>query len=155
MKRRGDEVHFARYLSGADRSGWRDTPIARADPAAAMFHSSGSVAARALHAEAANPSARDIYRRLRLPDSDIRILLQATADDKASKERLHTDIETNDVEAEVHRLEALGAGRKTPLRQDHALRDVAENREVGDVTTLADSTVIDLVKRGASLSIDN
>lgn len=111
MKRRSDEVRFARYLSGADRSGWRDTPIAWADPVAARFHSSGSAAARALHAEAANPSARDIYQRLRLPDSDIRILLQATADDKASKERLHTDIETNDVEAEVHRLEALGAGR--------------------------------------------
>ena len=26
------------------------------------------------------------------------------------------------------------------------LRDVAENREVGDVTTLADSTVMDLIK---------
>ena len=28
------------------------------------------------------------------------------------------------------------------------LRDVAENREVGDVTTLADSTVMDLIKKG-------
>ena len=28
------------------------------------------------------------------------------------------------------------------------LRDVAENRELGDVTTLADSTVMDLIKRG-------
>jgi acetyl-CoA synthetase len=28
------------------------------------------------------------------------------------------------------------------------LRDVAENREVGDVTTLADSTVMDLIKTG-------
>ena len=28
------------------------------------------------------------------------------------------------------------------------LRDVAENREVGDVTTLADSTVMDLIKSG-------
>ena len=28
------------------------------------------------------------------------------------------------------------------------LRDVAENREVGDVTTLADSTVMDLIKEG-------
>ncbi|MEO3937768.1 acetate--CoA ligase [Dermatophilaceae bacterium Soc4.6] len=30
------------------------------------------------------------------------------------------------------------------------LRDVAENREVGDVTTLADSSVMDLIKSGAS-----
>ncbi len=28
------------------------------------------------------------------------------------------------------------------------LRDVAENREVGDVTTLADSTVMELIKSG-------
>ena len=32
------------------------------------------------------------------------------------------------------------------------LRDVAENREVGDVTTLADSTVMDLIKSGMSTS---
>ena len=30
------------------------------------------------------------------------------------------------------------------------LRDVAEHREVGDVTTLADSTVMDLIKEGLS-----
>ena len=30
------------------------------------------------------------------------------------------------------------------------LRDVAENRQVGDVTTLADSTVMDLIKKGMS-----
>jgi acetyl-CoA synthetase len=28
------------------------------------------------------------------------------------------------------------------------LRDVAENREVGDVTTLADSSVMDLISKG-------
>ena len=39
-----------------------------------------------------------------------------------------------------------------PLRQDHAppAADVAENREVGDVTTLADSTVMDLISQGVS-----
>ena len=52
-----------------------------------------------------------VYRRLRLPDSDIRVLLQRTADPKAGKERMHLDLETDDVEAEVHRLEALGATR--------------------------------------------
>jgi acetyl-CoA synthetase len=30
------------------------------------------------------------------------------------------------------------------------LRDVAEGREVGDVTTLADSSVMDLIKTGMS-----
>ncbi|MGP4018325.1 acetate--CoA ligase [Saccharopolyspora sp. 5N708] len=35
------------------------------------------------------------------------------------------------------------------------LRDVAENREVGDVTTLADSSVMDLISRGLSSSSDD
>jgi len=30
------------------------------------------------------------------------------------------------------------------------LKDIAENREVGDVTTLADSNVMDLIKTGLS-----
>lgn len=55
--------------------------------------------------------SRPIYRRLRLPDSEIRILLQKTSDQKAGKERMHLDLETDDVEAEVRRLEALGATR--------------------------------------------
>ncbi|MGY1947257.1 VOC family protein [Nocardia asiatica] len=68
---------------------------------------------RALDAteEPLNPSSRRVYRRLRLPDSEVRILLQATPDEKVSKERTHIDIETDDVEAEVRRLEALGAAR--------------------------------------------
>src|SRR5918994_5592956 len=55
--------------------------------------------------------SRHIYRRLRLPDSDIRVLLQRTHDKKVAKERMHIDLETDDVEAEVKRLEALGATR--------------------------------------------
>lgn len=68
---------------------------------------------RALDAteEPLNPASRGVYRRLRLPDSEVRILLQATPDNKVSKERVHIDIETDDVEAEVRRLEALGAAR--------------------------------------------
>jgi Glyoxalase-like domain len=45
--------------------------------------------------------SRPIYRRLRLPDSEIRILLQKTGDEKTSKERMHLDLESDDVEAEV------------------------------------------------------
>jgi predicted enzyme related to lactoylglutathione lyase len=57
------------------------------------------------------PQSRHVYRRLRLPDSDVRILLQRTDDPKTHKERMHLDLETDDVEAEVQRLEALGASR--------------------------------------------
>ena len=56
-------------------------------------------------------NSRHVYRRLRLPDSNILILLQRTDDEKASKERMHLDLETDDVAAEVKRLEALGATR--------------------------------------------
>lgn len=57
------------------------------------------------------------YRQLRLPDSEIRILLQLTADPKITKERMHLDIETDNVEMEVRRLEELGAKRwKSPTR---------------------------------------
>lgn len=60
--------------------------------------------------EPIGPASRHVYRQLRLPDSDIRILLQHT-DPKAGKERRHLDLETDDVDAEVHRLEQLGATR--------------------------------------------
>ncbi|MEU6269224.1 AMP-binding enzyme, partial [Saccharopolyspora shandongensis] len=35
------------------------------------------------------------------------------------------------------------------------LRDVAENREVGDVTTLADSSVMSLISKGLNNSSDD
>jgi predicted enzyme related to lactoylglutathione lyase len=52
-----------------------------------------------------------IYRKLRIPDCETRILLQKTSDAKTSKERMHLDLEADDVEAEVRRLESLGATR--------------------------------------------
>ena len=55
--------------------------------------------------------SRPIYRLLRLPDAELRVLLQRTDDEKVAKERMHLDLETDDVEAEVQRLEALGATR--------------------------------------------
>lgn len=55
--------------------------------------------------------SHSIYRKLRVSGCDTRILLQKTNDDKVSKERMHLDIEADDVEAEVARLEALGATR--------------------------------------------
>ena len=61
--------------------------------------------------EPLSPASRAVYRWLRLPDAPIRILLQRTADPKVHKERMHLDLETDDVEAEVRRLETLGATR--------------------------------------------
>lgn len=64
--------------------------------------------------ESINDNSRQIYRRLRMRDSEIRVLLQATNDHKSTKSRMHLDIETDDLDAEVRRLEALGA-----VRYDH------------------------------------
>lgn len=75
--------------------------------AAAQFWSAALDAAE----ESVAPQSRHVYRRLKLPDSEIRVLLQHTNDEKASKERMHLDIETDNVEAEVKRLEELGATR--------------------------------------------
>ena len=61
--------------------------------------------------EPLSKASSQVYRRLRLPESEIRILLQRTADSKTGKERMHLDLETDDVDAEVQRLEALGATR--------------------------------------------
>lgn len=61
--------------------------------------------------ESLSEQSRHIYRRLHLPDSDIRVLLQKSPDKKASKERMHLDIETDNLDAEVVRLETLGATR--------------------------------------------
>lgn len=61
--------------------------------------------------EPLSESSRYIYRRLRLPDSEIRVLLQHTDDPKTAKERTHLDLETDNIEAELHRLEQLGATR--------------------------------------------
>jgi predicted enzyme related to lactoylglutathione lyase len=69
------------------------------------------VAALGATEEPLNPDSRKVYRRLRLPDAPIRVLLQLTADPRSHKERMHLDLETDDVEAEVRRLEALGATR--------------------------------------------
>jgi predicted enzyme related to lactoylglutathione lyase len=69
-----------------------------------------SAALDATEEQLAEPSSQ-VYRQLRLPDSEIRILLQYVDDKKASKERMHLDIETDNVEAEVQRLERLGATR--------------------------------------------
>ena len=47
-------------------------------------------------AEGVDPQSTQVYRRLRLPDSEIRVLLQRTTDQKCGKERMHFDIEADD-----------------------------------------------------------
>lgn len=73
----------------------------------------------ALHGteEPVNPASTHVYRKIRLPDADIRVLLQKTEDVLPTKAPMHLDIETNDVGAEVDRLEQLGA-----VRYDHQQR---------------------------------
>lgn len=61
--------------------------------------------------EPISSNSTPVYRRLRLPDSEIRILLQLTADAKTHKGRIHLDLETDDVDAEIARLEVIGATR--------------------------------------------
>ena len=51
------------------------------------------------------------YVKLASPDGDIGILLQKVD----HRSRVHIDIETDDIEAEVQRLEGLGARRVTKL----------------------------------------
>ena len=55
------------------------------------------------------------------PDGDTpKLLLQAVDEPKTTKNRMHFDIETPNVDAEVARLEALGARRLEPeARHEH------------------------------------
>ena len=39
------------------------------------------------------------------------LILQGVPEEKAGKNRMHLDIVADDIEAEIHRLETLGAGR--------------------------------------------
>jgi predicted enzyme related to lactoylglutathione lyase len=49
-----------------------------------------------------------------------KLLLQAVPEPKSAKNRMHLDIDTRDVEAEVARLEALGAQRlEAEARNEH------------------------------------
>lgn len=62
-------------------------------------------------AEPVNPASAHIYGRLKLPEDEIRVLLQLVPEAKLCKARVHLDIESDDVEAECRRLEALGGTR--------------------------------------------
>jgi Glyoxalase-like domain len=67
--------------------------------------------------------------------SDIRISLQRTRDPKVSKERMHLDLETDDVASEVQRLEILGDHDRedpaSPLRRSATQWSSGFDREGG------------------------
>ena len=56
-----------------------------------------------------------IYQRITLPDQPLRILLQLVPEKKTAKTRMHLDIETDNVPAEVARLVKLGAKVQRPV----------------------------------------
>jgi predicted enzyme related to lactoylglutathione lyase len=73
----------------------------------------------ALHATPANDSST--FRKLIIPDFPVSIFLQLVPEAKTSKTRMHLDIETDDVSAEVKRLVALGAELTSPPEQGFAV----------------------------------
>jgi predicted enzyme related to lactoylglutathione lyase len=53
------------------------------------------------------------YRQLEMPPGEVKVLVQAVA----HPSRVHVDIETDDIDAEVARLEALGARRVAHVKR--------------------------------------
>jgi predicted enzyme related to lactoylglutathione lyase len=53
------------------------------------------------------------YRQLQTPPSEVTVLVQSVS----HPSRVHIDIETDDIEAEVKRLEALGARRVAQIKR--------------------------------------
>jgi predicted enzyme related to lactoylglutathione lyase len=69
----------------------------------------------------------DPYLALAEPVSGLRILLQRVPEKKNAKNRVHLDIETDDVEAEVRRIEALGGRGKTAFPNYWIMEDPCGN----------------------------
>lgn len=70
-------------------------------------------AALGRRAERLNDPANPNYRELRGPPDEVKVLVQAVQ----HPSRVHLDIETNDIEAEVRRLEELGARRVAQVKR--------------------------------------
>jgi len=71
-----------------------------------------------------NAGSAGSYVVLVAPDGDRpKLLLQGVPEAKTTKNRMHFDIETPDVDAEAARLEAIGARRLEPnARNEHGTR---------------------------------
>ncbi len=74
-----------------------------------------------------NDDPNDPYVALAEPVGGLRLLLQRVPEPKASKSRLHLDIETDDVEAETRRLEGLGARRQALVEKWWIMEDPCGN----------------------------
>ena len=69
-----------------------------------------------------------------------KLLLQAVDEAKTTKNRMHLDIETPDVDAEVARLETLGARRLEPdARSEHGTRWVIMEDPEGNELCVCDA----------------
>ncbi len=90
------------------------------------LEASSSFWATALGTEVAS-EAEPPYRALRAMPGGLRILLQEVPEPKTAKSRIHLDIETDDVEAEVRRLEALGASRQQKVQHWWVMLDPSGN----------------------------
>ena len=69
----------------------------------------------------------DTYARLEHVCGELRFLLQRVPEPKTCKARVHLDIEADDVEAEVRRLEALGARRQEFVEEWWVMLDPCGN----------------------------
>jgi len=67
--------------------------------------------------EPVNPASVHVYGRLRVPGTAVRLLLQVVPESKLVKNRVHLDLESDDVEAECTRLVGLGATRVREQRE--------------------------------------
>jgi predicted enzyme related to lactoylglutathione lyase len=75
------------------------------------------LAALGAEVESISEASAPIFQRLKVPQQDIRILLQLVPEAKAAKTRMHLDIESDDVPAEVERLQGLGAKIVRPVEE--------------------------------------
>ncbi len=69
----------------------------------------------------------DLYAALASPIPGLTLELQQVPEPKRCKSRVHLDIETDDVEAEVRRLEALGAHRQRFMERFWVMEDPSGN----------------------------
>jgi catechol 2,3-dioxygenase-like lactoylglutathione lyase family enzyme len=69
----------------------------------------------------------DRYAALESPIPGLTIEFQQVPEPKSCKSRVHLDVETDDIEAEVHRLEALGARRQQFMERFWVMEDPSGN----------------------------
>jgi predicted enzyme related to lactoylglutathione lyase len=62
-------------------------------------------------------ASKAIFQRIEIPNHNLHVLLQLVPEKKQSKTRMHIDIETDNVPAEVKRLEKLGAKVVRPVEE--------------------------------------